>query len=210
METKANEKGRTAQFVKGATGTKGFIQDSLPQLAVAGRSNVGKSSLLNTLLKRKNLARTGKTPGKTQEVNYFLIDESFYLVDLPGVGYAKVSKEQRGQITRMIYQYLEQTATLAGVIYLVDLKTCGTVLDQEVVQKILAKEIPVLIVGTKRDKLSRKDLDKSLSLIQKRFNLESKPIVTSSLKKLGTEELWKSIDEAIDLMKADLLENQTK
>ena len=186
-----------AEFVKGIVKMDQLPEDHLPQIAFAGRSNVGKSSLLNALLGRKNLVKVSGNPGKTREINLFNINDTFYFADLPGVGYAKISKTYRAQISRMLNNYLEKCESLTGLVYLVDIKTAGTSLDIETFNNLRSHEIPMMIVVTKMDKLKQKERKKQLDLIQKKFKLEAPPLCVSSLKKSGLDALWGQLLQAI-------------
>ena len=165
---------RSAKFVKAAVNLKGLPEEHLPQIAFLGRSNVGKSSLMNTLMGQKKLVKISSTPGKTRELNFFKVNDEFFLVDLPGVGFA-----------------------LKGLIYLVDIRHGGTPIDIETVESIRATGCPVLVVASKRDKVNQSELAKGLRDIQQRLDLDQKPLCVSSLKKTGLDELWTEILEAI-------------
>lgn len=188
----------SAEFVKGALKPDQYPEDDLPQIAFAGRSNVGKSSLQNSLLGRKKLVKVSGTPGKTREINFFLINESFYFVDLPGIGYAKLGRSTRKVMEKGLDAYTQDNPKLAGIIYLLDLKTGGTELDIFSVETLRDRGIPVLLVGTKKDKLNQKELNQSLKKIRERFGDEGKPLLTSSLKKSGLQELWLQVQNAIN------------
>ena len=172
-------------------------QDGLPHIAFAGRSNVGKSSLQNALLGRKNLVRVSATPGKTREINFYLINKAFYFVDLPGIGYAKISKTQRASISKTLNGYLENSPTLIGLLYLIDIKTTGTSLDVETFGNLCSVDTPLLPVVTKLDKLNTKERNKNLLKIQEKFNLESSPLAVSSRTGKGLTLLWSHLSEAI-------------
>jgi GTP-binding protein len=174
-----------------------FTPEELPQIAVAGRSNVGKSSLLNALFNRKKLVRTSQTPGKTRELNFYNVNSAFYLVDLPGLGFAKMSHEQKAQVSDTLELYFQQASSLRGVVYLMDSRHEGNELDHETVRWIRELGIPVLIVATKIDKLSHNDCAKALQSIKKKAQMDVLPLGVSSLKKKGIEELWQAIQEVL-------------
>lgn len=132
-----------------------YPKDDYPEVALAGRSNVGKSSLINAFLKRKNLARTSGQPGKTQTLNFYLVNKSFYLVDVPGYGYAKVSQRQREQFGQMIQDYLETRANLTGLIILVDARHDPSKDDVAMCDYAQYLDLPILVVCTKMDKLKK-------------------------------------------------------
>ncbi|MBA2621460.1 MAG: YihA family ribosome biogenesis GTP-binding protein [Acidobacteria bacterium] len=186
----------SAEFVKSAFNETHWTTDGLPEIAFLGRSNVGKSSLLNSLLQRKGLARTSNTPGRTQSVNYFLVNERFYFVDLPGYGYAKVSKAMRADWGKMAESYLGEREELALSIQLIDSRHEPTQLDLQLHEWLLFHGKNHLIVATKADKLSSIKLNKSLSAIEKA--LPQSPILPySSVTGKGKEELWKKIAAAL-------------
>lgn len=184
---------RSVKFIKGATQWSELPDDGRPEVAFLGRSNVGKSSLLNMLVGRKALARTSRTPGKTQELNYYLVDEAFYLVDLPGLGYAKVSKTQRARWTTFIRQYLTGRAPLRVVCHLIDSRHPPTAIDEEVMQWVKDGDAAYLILLTKADKLSKTVQQKHLRQVQEgllRRGLEAPVVLTSAEKGLGREAAW--------------------
>lgn len=141
-------------FVKGATSLAQMPEGTTPEFAFVGRSNVGKSSLINRLLERRNLARTSQNPGKTQEINFFRVNDAFHLVDLPGFGYAKVSKRQREAWQRLIGTYLMERPQLAAVFQLVDARHDPTALDKELMMLMAESPAEHVVLLTKTDKLS--------------------------------------------------------
>ena len=154
-------------FTQGATSLKNMPQESTPEVAFIGRSNVGKSSLINRLLQRKNLARTSGTPGKTQEINFFLVNEAFHVVDLPGFGYAKVSKTQRAKWQQLIGTYLVGRSQLKVVFQLIDSRHAPTELDREVILLLKESSAAHVILLTKGDKLSGNERSKSIAVVHK-------------------------------------------
>ena len=169
------------------------------EYAFIGRSNVGKSSLMNALMGRKDLVKVGRTPGKTREMNFFKVNNRFFLVDLPGVGFAKVSNSKRDQMSDFIRDYVEKCKDLKGLVYLVDVRHGGHAIDIETVENIRASGCPVLIVASKRDKANQSELSKGLRSIRENFGLEQNPLSVSSLKKFGLDALWQNILEALGL-----------
>ena len=145
---------------------KRLPQAQFPEIAVSGRSNVGKSSLLNTILGRKNIARTSKEPGKTRTINFFLVNDRFYLVDLPGYGYAKVSAEMRKQWKRLILEYFETRESIGGVVQLVDSRHPPMKDDLIMMGKIIEEGRPFVITLTKADKVSRGKRQKTLKILR--------------------------------------------
>ncbi len=177
------------------------ITSSLPQhdkieMAFWGRSNVGKSSLLNTLWNRKSMARISSQPGKTQTINYYNVNRICYMVDLPGYGYAKVSKETAGKWWKMIDKYLSSSAALRVVFQLVDIRHELSKKDVEVYRTLFQKGFNPLIIATKCDKISKNQKEKSISVIRKKLGASPEtPIIPfSAVTKEGREEIWEYID----------------
>jgi len=144
-----------ARFVCGATGPQSYPEELYPEVALAGRSNVGKSSLLNKLVNRRSLARVSKTPGRTQTINFFLVNNGFYLVDLPGYGYAKVPDKVRAAWGPMIEGYLRDRKNLKGVLQLFDVRHPPTAQDLQLFEWFLHFHIPVVVIATRADKVGR-------------------------------------------------------
>ena len=188
----------SAEFVKSAVSLKGLPDERLPQVAFLGRSNVGKSSLMNALMGQKSLVKVSSTPGKTREMNFFKVNNQFFLVDLPGVGFAKVGFKKRDEMGDFIRDYVEKSKDLRGLVYLVDIRHGGTPIDVETVESIRATGCPVLVVASKKDKVNQSELAKNLRLIQQRLGLDAKPLAVSSLKKVGLDALWLEILDAVN------------
>ncbi|MGB7200650.1 MAG: ribosome biogenesis GTP-binding protein YihA/YsxC [Pyrinomonadaceae bacterium] len=187
----------SAEFVKSAFNKSHWLDDGRPEIAFLGRSNVGKSSLINSLLLRKGLARTSNTPGRTQSINFFLINEGFYFADLPGYGYARVSKTMRNDWGKMAEEYLAERIELALCVQLIDARHEPTALDKQLNEWLLFNKRPHIAVATKADKLSKNELQKSLKTAQGTFS-DTKIIVYSSQTGLGRDELWMEINRAVD------------
>lgn len=172
----------------------------LPEIALAGRSNVGKSSLINTLLNRRNFARTSGSPGKTRTVNFYEINQSFRIVDLPGYGYAKAGKAQMESWAEIVNAYLSSRKTLRKVVQLVDIRHEPSPLDVQMYDWIRHYKMDGLVVATKADKVSRNELSKNVALIRKTLNLtgEDRVMCVSSLKKTGGEELWEVLEGLLE------------
>jgi GTP-binding protein len=186
----------SAKFVKSAFEESHWVADNKPEISFLGRSNVGKSSLLNSLLKVKGLARTSNTPGRTQSINFFLINEAFYFADLPGYGYARVSKTMRKDWGKMAEEYLALRPQLVLSIQLVDSRHSPTELDLQLQEWLVFHQRPRLVIATKSDKLSRNELHKNLQVIRKEMPL-SKVIAYSSPKGQGRDEIWHEIEEKL-------------
>lgn len=183
----------SAEFTKSAFQPSHWVDDDLPAVSFLGRSNVGKSSLINSLLGRKKLAKTSNSPGRTKGINFFLINEKFYFVDLPGYGYAKVSKNLRASWGEMVEGYLVRCNQLALSIHLLDSRHAPTNLDMQLYKWLLFHRKRNLIVATKADKLSNNKINKSLSKIRELMP-ESKAIAYSSVTGIGKEKVWKEIE----------------
>lgn len=173
-----------AKFVRSAARPVDFPRDALPQVVFAGRSNVGKSSVINRLLNRKNLARVGSAPGKTTHINYFLIDSQFYLVDLPGYGYAKVSKQERERWGKLIEAWFADTSLMTLGILVVDARHKPTADDQTMSDFFLATGKPFAVVANKLDKLKRSQREGSLLQIAQVLELpQAVPVIPFSAEK---------------------------
>ncbi|MBA2494980.1 MAG: YihA family ribosome biogenesis GTP-binding protein [Acidobacteria bacterium] len=187
----------SAEFVKSAFNQSHWTTDGLPEIAFLGRSNVGKSSLLNSLLQKKGLARTSNTPGRTQSINFFLVNQAFYFVDLPGYGYAKVSKAMRADWGKMAEEYLANRRELVLSIHLVDSRHQPTTLDSQLHEWLVFHQINHIVVATKADKLSNNKLNKSLQEIENALP-KSKIIAYSALTGKGKDALWREIGSTLE------------
>ncbi len=189
---------REIQFVKGATRWEHLPTDGLPEVAFVGRSNVGKSSLLNMLAGRVKLARTSGTPGKTQEFNYYRVNGRLYFVDLPGYGYAKIARTQRSRWGRFIGRYLTEREPLRVVFHLIDSRHPPTELDRDVMALLRGGDVPYILVLTKTDKLSGNGRARSratLEKVLKQAAMEAPIILTSAKKKQGREALLQWVED---------------
>ncbi len=187
----------SAEFIKSAFERSHWVEDGLPEIAFLGRSNVGKSSLLNSLLVRRGLARTSNTPGRTQSINFFLINEAFYFVDLPGYGYAKVSKTMRAEWGKMAEDYLQQRDELVLSVQLVDSRHEPSAQDLDLNEWLIHHEKTHLVAATKSDKLTANKLQKSVKEIRRQLP-KSRVIPFSSVKGTGRDDIWTAINEAIE------------
>ena len=171
-----------------------------PEVAFAGKSNVGKSSLINALMNRKALARTSAQPGKTQTINYYHINDDLYLVDLPGYGYAKVSEEIKAKWGKMIENYLHTSPTLRAVFLLIDIRHAPSANDCQMYEWILHNGFRPIIIATKLDKLKRSQVQKNLKILREGLRLEKDVTVIpfSAETKQGREEIWELIDRFTD------------
>lgn len=173
-----------AEFVRSAARPADFPRDALPQIVFAGRSNVGKSSVINRLLNRKNLARVGSAPGKTTHINYFLIDKRFYLVDLPGYGYAKVSKQERDRWGRLIEAWFADASLMTLGVLIVDARHKPTADDCTMAQVFLSSGKPFLVVANKLDKVKKSEMEGNLQRVRQTLALpEEVPLIPFSAEK---------------------------
>ncbi len=186
----------SAEFIKSVYERIQCPDDSRPEISFLGRSNVGKSSLLNSLLQRRKLARTSNTPGRTQCINFFLVNDRIYFVDLPGYGYAKVSKSMRSEWGKMAEEYLADRDELVLSIHLVDSRHEPTTLDMQLHEWLVTNQKPHIVVATKADKLSKRDLQKSIKILRSKMS-ESLVIPYSSATGDGRDELWTLIENSV-------------
>ena len=186
---------QNAEFILSATTPKTFLRDGLPQVAFAGRSNVGKSSVINRLLGRKNFARVGAAPGKTVHINYFKIDKTFYLVDLPGYGYAKVSKAERDRWGKLMEDYFADPDCMTLGVMIVDSRHKPTADDCTMAQWYKDTGCPFVVVANKLDKLKKREIEPNLQLIRETLELDEtvKVIPFSAEKGDGKQELLQII-----------------
>ncbi|MBR4099124.1 MAG: YihA family ribosome biogenesis GTP-binding protein [Clostridium sp.] len=180
-----------AEFILSAASPKDFLRDGLPQVAFAGRSNVGKSSVINRLLNRKNFARVGAAPGKTIHINYFKIDNAFYLVDLPGYGYAKVSKAERDRWGKLMERYFAQPELMTMGVMIVDSRHKPTADDCTMAQWFKDSGCPLVVVANKLDKLKKSEIEPNLQRVRETLELgEDVPVIPFSAEKgTGKQEL---------------------
>ena len=180
--------------------TSKFPDHNNPEIAFAGRSNVGKSSLINGLLNRKNLARTSSTPGKTITINFYLVNKDFFFVDLPGYGYAKAARTERAKWGKMIEKYLNNRPNLKSVFLLVDSRIPPTADDQQMFNWIVEAGFEPVVIATKTDKLSKNQTIRSLGIIRKTLGASQdvKILPFSALKRTGREEILELIDSIIE------------
>ena len=190
-----------AQFVLSAVSPRDFLDDGLPQVAFAGRSNVGKSSAINRLLNRKNFARVGAVPGKTVHINYFRIDDAFYLVDLPGYGYAQVSKAERDRWGKLMEDYFARPELLTLGVMIVDARRKPTADDLTMARWFRDTGRPLVVAANKLDKLKKSEIIPNLQLIRDTLELgEDDPVIPFSAEKgTGREELLSAIFSGIKL-----------
>ncbi len=187
---------KNPQFEISAVSPKQYPQNDLPQIVLVGKSNVGKSSFINTMINRKKLARTSSEPGKTRQINFYNIDQKFYFVDLPGYGYSKMSKQEQVKVGEFIEEYLSKTNKISLIIFLIDIRHSPTENDKLMYNYIINTKRPFLLVANKADKIApTKVLDTCLSL-QKEINplMDATILPFSSEKKIYTDEVWNFIE----------------
>lgn len=165
-------------------------EGGLPEFAFIGRSNVGKSTLLNRLLSRKALARVSGQPGKTRQINFFAINDQFRFVDLPGYGYAAVSKRERAQFAAMIDRYLTEREPLVRIVQLVDIRHEPSKDDVSVHEGLCELDVPLAVIATKADKIGKSKLDSHVKMIRKRLQTDVKIYPVSAEKRVGLEPIW--------------------
>lgn len=181
-----------AEIVISAVSPKQYPEDRLPEIALAGRSNVGKSSFINNLINRKNLARTSSKPGKTQTLNFYRLNDRFYFVDVPGYGYAKVSKKEREKWGRMMETYFEERDTLKAVVLITDVRHEPTAADVQMYDFLKYYELPILVVATKLDKVPKNKRTSHLKRTRETLEMEPEDdlLPFSAETGDGKEEAW--------------------
>lgn len=184
------------EMVMSAVKPEQYPEEGYPEFALAGRSNVGKSSFINKMIGRKSLARTSSKPGKTQTLNFYKIEEQLFFVDVPGYGYAKVSKTEREAWGKMIERYITGREQLRAVVLIVDLRHPPTEDDRMMYDFLVHYNIPVIVIATKADKIPRGKWEKHKKIVRQTLEMESEhPLVLfSSEKGMGVEQAWKEIE----------------
>ncbi len=177
--------------------TSRLPENTLPEIAFAGKSNVGKSSLINGLMNRKSLARTSAQPGKTQTINFYNVNDAFYLVDLPGYGYARVSEEVKAKWGKMVERYLKQSRQLRAVFLLIDIRHEPSANDRQMYDWILSQGYHPIIIATKLDKLNRSQVPAAVKRVREGLKAEKGTVVLpfSALTKQGREEIYEVIEK---------------
>ncbi len=190
---------RSSEFICAAVKPSQYPEEGAPEIAFAGRSNVGKSSLINLLLNRRKLAKVSSTPGKTRTINFYNVNGEFRLVDLPGYGYAKVSKSESADWGKMMEDYLSKRQGLKKVIQLVDSRHAPTAQDKQMYDYLRYYGLDGIVVATKSDKLSGGELSRNLALIKRELQLGAGDVLipVSALKRTGTDELLSVMEEIL-------------
>ena len=187
------------KFEISAVSPKQYPNNDLPQVVLVGKSNVGKSSFINTMINRKSLARTSSEPGKTRQINFYNIDETFYFVDLPGYGYSKMSKQEQERVGSFIEQYLIKSKNITLVIFLMDIRHNPTENDSLMYDYIIRSGLPFIILANKADKIASTKVENTVKELQKQINPigDIKILPFSAEKKIYTEDVWNVIEEFI-------------
>ena len=190
---------KNPKFEISAVSPKQYPKQGLPEIVLVGKSNVGKSSFVNTMINRKKLARTSSEPGKTRQINFYNIDETFYFVDLPGYGYSKMSKKEQEQVGKFIEEYLFNRKEIALIIFLVDIRHKPTDNDKLMYNYIISSGLPFIILANKADKIAITKVDGAVSDLQKAINPigDITTLPFSSERKIYKDDVWNIIDELI-------------
>ena len=190
---------KSAEYIKSFPDIKGIDLPELPSIAFIGRSNVGKSSLANSLLNRKSLVKTSSNPGKTQLINFFLINKQFYFVDLPGYGFANVPVRIKKQWEDMIYNFLSSYSNLKLIVQLVDIRRKPAKLDINLNNIIKGLDANSLVIANKMDKLKKNEIQKAVKEIKKDLQISEQLILHSAPKKIGRDEIWSVLEQHLEL-----------
>ena len=190
---------KNPKFEISAVSPKQYPKNNLPEIVLVGKSNVGKSSFINTMINKKSLARTSSEPGKTRQINFYNIDEKFYFVDLPGYGYSKMSKQEQEKVGSFIEQYLFNSEKISLIIFLIDIRHSPTENDRLMYNYIISSEKPFIILANKADKIAPTKVDLTCKNLQKELNplMDAKMLPFSSEKRIYSEDVWKIIEEFI-------------
>jgi GTP-binding protein len=188
----------SATFLRAAQNKDGFPKGGLAEIAFAGRSNVGKSSMINALLGRRAVARTSKTPGRTRQLNFFLVNDQIVFVDLPGYGFARVPLAEKERWQRLVESYLENRNELAGTVVIVDARRPPTESDMSLIAYLQFHQIPFIVAATKADKLSRSEMARQRNVIIPEVGSDVPVVFFSSQNGYGKNQLWNEIKNLID------------
>jgi len=190
---------KNPQFEISAVSPKQYPKNNLPEIVLVGKSNVGKSSFINTMINRKKLARTSSEPGKTRQINFYNIDDTFYFVDLPGYGYSKMSKKEQEQVGNFIEQYLFNRKEISLIIFLIDIRHNPTENDKLMYNYVISSGLPFIILANKADKIAITKVADAVKTLQKNINPIGDIITLpfSSERKIYKDEVWKVIDDYI-------------
>ena len=192
---------KNPKFEISAVGPKQYPNNHLPEIVLVGKSNVGKSSFVNTMINRKKLARTSSEPGKTRQINFYNIDDIFYFVDLPGYGYSKMSKKEQEQVGKFIEQYLFHRKEIALIIFLIDIRHSSTSNDKLMYNYIISSGLPCLILANKADKIAITKVDDTVKALQKELNPigDIPTLPFSSERKIYKDDVWNFIEQHLEM-----------
>lgn len=187
------------KFEISAVSPKQYPDNDIPQVVLVGKSNVGKSSFINTMLNRKKLAKTSSTPGKTRLINFYNIDQELYFVDLPGYGYSKMSKVEQAKVGTFIEEYLAKSKNISLIIFLIDIRHDPTVNDKVMYDYIISQDIPCIIITSKADKIAVTKVDDRVIELQNKLNpLKDLTFIPfSAERRIYTEKVWEEIEKRI-------------
>lgn len=190
---------KNPRFEISAVKANQYPKNGLPEVVLVGKSNVGKSSFINTMINRKKLARTSSEPGKTRQINFYNIDETFYFVDLPGYGYSKMSKKEQEQVGKFIEEYLFHRKEISLIVFLVDIRHTPTANDRLMYNYIISSGLPFIILANKADKIAVTKVSDAVSTLQKSLNPigDITTLPFSSERKIYKDEVWNIIDKFI-------------
>ncbi len=189
---------KNPKFEISAVNKKQYPKNNLPQIVLVGKSNVGKSSFINTMINRKNLARTSNTPGKTRQINFYNIDEKFYFVDLPGYGYSRMSKEEQIRVGRFIEDYLENCENISLIILLLDIRHKPTNDDVHMFDYIKSTNLPFIVITNKADKIAKTKVDSAVDDIKSYLGISFSTILPfSSERRIYSEKAFEKIEKFI-------------
>ena len=191
---------KNPNFEISAISKKQYPQNGLPEIVLVGKSNVGKSSFINTMINRKKLARTSSTPGKTRQINFYNMDNLFYFVDLPGYGFSKMSKKEQEQVGNFIEEYLFSRKNIALIIFLIDIRHSPTENDMLMYNYIISSGLPFIILANKADKIAITKVDETVKTLQKELNpIGDVPTFPfSSERKIYKDDVWNFIDDFLN------------
>lgn len=190
---------KNPEFRISAVSPKQYPDDGLPQVVLVGKSNVGKSSFINTLVNRKKLARTSSEPGKTRQINFYNMDEKFYLVDLPGYGFSKMSKQEQAKVGTFIEEYLQKSKNIALIVFLIDIRHDPTANDKLMYDYIFKTNLPCIVIANKADKLAVTKVDDAVTNLQNILNplKDITFLPCSGERKIYTDKVWEEIEKHI-------------
>ena len=192
---------KNPKFEISAVSPKQYPKNNLPEIVLVGKSNVGKSSFINTMINRKKLARTSSEPGKTRQINFYNMDDLFYFVDLPGYGFSKMSKKEQEQVGKFIEEYLFTRKQIALIIFLIDIRHSPTVNDKLMYNYIISSKLPFIILANKADKIAITKVSDTVKALQKELNpIGDIPTFSfSSERKIYKDDVWKFLDDFLNI-----------